>query len=196
MLNHIQNWFHRSAQTQARFLEKYGDSLAEVANIIADSFSNGGKLLIFGNGGSAADAQHVAAEFVNRFLIERPPLPAIALSTDTSVLTSIANDYSYDEIFSKQIKALGRSGDVAFGISTSGRSPNVVTAIQEARSRGLTTIGLAGRDGGDLAREADLALVVEEDMTPHIQEAHLIIEHIICDLVDSLLFTTPGGSVD
>ena len=193
MIDRIERWFEKSGSVQRSFLEQDGPRLLQAAEMIADSFSHGGRLLIFGNGGSAADAQHMAAEFVNRFKIERPPLPALALTTDTSVLTSIANDYSFDSVFVKQIKALSSQGDVALGISTSGNSKNVVSAIQEARVRGLTTLALAGAGGGQLAGEAELALIVPSHDTPIIQEVHLMAEHLICDLVDAILFPEPGA---
>ena len=192
MLDLIRKWFQESAKLQLRFVEEQAENLQAAAGMMVESFTNGGKVIIFGNGGSAADAQHMAAEFVNKFRIERPPLPALALTTDTSILTSIANDYSFDEVFVKQIKALGRAGDVALAISTSGRSPNVLAGVREARSRGLTTIGLTGGDGGPLAREVDLALVVFGESTPQVQEVHLMIEHVLCELVDELLFLAPG----
>jgi D-sedoheptulose 7-phosphate isomerase len=155
---------------------------------IVDSMKSEGKLLIFGNGGSAADAQHLAAEFVNRFLIDRPPLPAIALTTDSSILTSVGNDFSFEDIFVKQIQALGKRGDIALGISTSGNSLNVITAISEAKKLGLRTAVLTGGSGGKLADLADLALNVPSDRTPHIQEAHIWIEHLLCQLVDETMF--------
>lgn len=193
MISMIQQWAAESNSALERFVEFHGHDLVVAAETIAACFERGGKLLLFGNGGSAADAQHVAAEFVNRFLIERPPLPALALTVDTSVLTSIGNDYSFDDIFVKQIKALGVSGDVALAISTSGQSPNVINAVKEAKARGLYTIGLAGKDGGALAQEVDLPLVVPSEKTPHIQEVHLAAEHILCDLVDNILFIQPGS---
>jgi D-sedoheptulose 7-phosphate isomerase len=143
---------------------------------------------MFGNGGSAADAQHIAAEFVNRFQVERPPLAALALTTDTSVLTSIANDYTFTEVFAKQVRALGRPGDVAWGISTSGSSPNVVAALEAARELGLKTLALSGGEGGPVAARAELAIIVPSRNTPRIQEAHITVEHVLCDLVDFLLF--------
>ncbi|MFZ0614370.1 MAG: D-sedoheptulose 7-phosphate isomerase [Desulfobacterales bacterium] len=154
---------------------------------LADCLAAGGKVLIFGNGGSAADAQHIAAEFVNRFSIERPPLAAIALTTDTSILTSIANDYCFDDIFSKQLDALGRKGDVAWGISTSGNSANVLKAIATAGEKKMATIAMTGR-GGRLAAMADVSLTVTSDATARIQETHLIMAHILCELVERLLF--------
>ncbi|MFZ0240625.1 MAG: D-sedoheptulose 7-phosphate isomerase [Desulfobacterales bacterium] len=154
---------------------------------LAECLAAGGKVLVFGNGGSAADAQHVAAEFVNRFSIERPPLAAIALTTDTSILTSIANDYRFDEVFSKQVQALGRKGDVAWGISTSGNSVNVLKAMATAGEKKMATIAMTGR-GGRLAAMADVSLTVASDSTARIQETHLIMAHILCELVERLLF--------
>jgi len=163
------------------------DLIIKGADMLAKCIASGHKVLIFGNGGSAADAQHIAAEFVNRFKIERPPLAAIALTCDTSIITSIGNDYNFDEIFSKQIKALGNKDDIAIGLSTSGNSKNVIEAINTAKIIGLFTIGITGR-GGKLASCADLALPVESDVTARIQETHNIIGHILCELVDRILF--------
>jgi len=163
------------------------DIIIEGADMLAKCITSGHKILIFGNGGSAADAQHIAAEFVNRFKIERPPLAAIALTCDTSIITSIGNDYDFDEIFSKQIKAIGNKDDIAIGISTSGNSKNVIKAINTAKKMGLFTIGMAGRSG-KLASCADLVLPVESDVTARIQETHSITLHILCDLVDRILF--------
>jgi D-sedoheptulose 7-phosphate isomerase len=165
--------------------------IVSAATAIAEAFKAGGKLLLFGNGGSAADAQHIAAEFMNRFLIERPPLPAIALTTDTSVLTSIANDYTFDEIFSKQVKALGKKRDVALGITTSGSSGNVLKALRAAKKLGMTTIALTG-EGGKAASLADIALQIPSRSTPRIQEAHIAVGHILCDLTDTILFKDVG----
>jgi D-sedoheptulose 7-phosphate isomerase len=163
------------------------DLIIKGADMLAQCIASGHKILIFGNGGSAADAQHIAAEFVNRFKIERPPLAAAALTCDTSIITSIGNDYSFDEIFSKQIEALGNKDDIAMGISTSGNSKNVIKAINTAKKIGLFTIGITGR-GGKLASCADLALPVESDVTARIQETQNIIGHILCELVDRILF--------
>jgi D-sedoheptulose 7-phosphate isomerase len=163
------------------------DLMISAADTISDSISSGHKVLIFGNGGSAADAQHIAAEFVNRFRIERPPLAALALTTDTSVLTSIGNDYSFDDVFSKQVLALGSKADVAIGISTSGNSKNVVKAVEAAKEKGLFTIGFTGR-GGKLASIADMVFAVESDVTARIQEVHITLGHILCELVDRKLF--------
>lgn len=147
---------------------------------LVQSLRNGGKILLCGNGGSAADSQHIAAELTGRFIKERPPLAAIALSTDTSALTCIGNDYSFAEIFSRQVRALGRVGDCLIAISTSGNSVNVLKAVADAKALGICTIGLSGRDGGTLAREADICIVVPSAVTARIQEAHILIGHTIC----------------
>ncbi|HLC18265.1 MAG TPA: D-sedoheptulose 7-phosphate isomerase [Thermodesulfobacteriota bacterium] len=162
--------------------------ISESALLIAESFKAGGKLIIIGNGGSAADAQHLAAEFVNRFEIERPPLPALSLTTDTSNLTSIGNDYSFEEVFSKQIRALGKSSDVLLAISTSGNSPNVVRAADTARAMEMKVIALTGKDGGALKERADVVLSVESTRTSRVQEVHITVGHILCELVDYILF--------
>ncbi len=162
-------------------------TLIRCADLLAACLSSGHKILIFGNGGSAADAQHIAAEFVNRFRVERPPLGAMALTTDTSILTSIGNDYTFDHIFSRQVMALGRKDDVAWGISTSGNSKNVLEGIEAARSLGLLTLGMTGR-GGALVQCSDLCLRVPSDTTARIQESHITLAHILCDLVDRILF--------
>jgi len=159
-------------------------AVTEAAAAIFEALGQGGRLLTFGNGGSAADAQHVAAEFVGRFLRERPSLSAVALSTDTSVLTSIANDYSFDQVFARQIEALGRHGDVAFGISTSGRSANVIAGFTAARARGLKTIALTGADGGAVGSLVDIHINVPSTSTPRVQEVHRTLLHVICDLVE------------
>ena len=162
-------------------------NIIKATDMLTACMTAGGKVLLFGNGGSAADAQHLAAEFVNRFQIDRPPLAAIALTTDTSVLTSIGNDHHFDEIFSKQIKALGKKEDIAWGLSTSGNSPNVVKAVKSARKLGMATIGMTGR-GGELAQCADLVLSVESDTTARVQETHITLGHIICDLLERKLY--------
>jgi D-sedoheptulose 7-phosphate isomerase len=179
-----------SIAAKEAFAATQQDKLLTLVEWVVASIRQGGKLLIFGNGGSAADAQHLAAEFVNRFLIDRPPLPAIALTTDSSIITSIGNDFSFDDIFTKQIQALGKKGDIALGISTSGNSPNVLNAVAEAKKLELRTAVLTGGSGGKLAALADLALNVPSDRTPHIQETHLWIEHLLCQLVDETLFGT------
>jgi phosphoheptose isomerase len=165
-------------------LETAAPSVGAAAGAIAEALRAGRKLLLFGNGGSASDAQHVAAEFVGRFQRERQALAAIALTTDTSVLTSIGNDYAFDRVFARQIEALGQAGDVAFGISTSGASPNVVAALDAARARGLTTVALTGKDGGAVGRAAAIHLNVPSASTARVQEVHRTLLHVICDLVE------------
>ena len=155
------------------------------AQAIAEALRAGGKLLVFGNGGSAADAQHLSAELVGRFQKERAALPAIALTVDTSILTSVANDYSYKQVFVRQIEALGQPGDVAFGISTSGESPNVLLALQAARARGLKTIALTGRDGGTIGPAAEIHVNVPDQSAARVQEVHRTILHVMCEVIES-----------
>ena len=162
------------------------DRILDAGRLLAETFTAGRKVLIFGNGGSAADAQHIAAEFMNRFQVERPPLAAIALTTDTSVLTSIGNDYHFDEIFEKQVRGLGRKGDVAWGISTSGSSKNVVRAMEAAKELGLHTLAMTG-EGGVLPSMCDLTLAVPSKVTARIQETHITLGHLLCDIVDRTL---------
>ena len=187
MKNIIFNTLQETAKIKERFINDHVDRIQHGADKLATCIASGHKILIFGNGGSAADAQHIAAEFVNRFQIERPPLAALALTTDTSVITSIGNDYSFDDIFYKQVKALGTKGDIAVGISTSGNSQNVVKAILAAKDIGMLSIGLTG-SGGRLAECADMVFSVKTDITARIQEAHILLGHIWCDLVDRILF--------
>ena len=177
-----------SVKVKENFIHKNVSNLIFLAERIALAFTSDQKLMICGNGGSASDAQHIAAEFVNRYVLERPPLPAIALTTDTSIITSIANDYSFKEIFSKQIKALGAEGDILLALSTSGNSANVNVAVNTSRKLGIFTFGLTGGDGGELAGLVDMALVVESHTTARIQEAHILAGHITCQLVDHILF--------
>lgn len=187
MKNTIFSILAKSIQVKEKAIKNNAESLVACANEIVKSLSSGGKVLLFGNGGSAADAQHVAAEFVNRFMIERNPLAAVALTTDSSIITSIGNDYSFDQIFSKQVQALGKKGDVAVGISTSGNSRNVIQAIEVAKKSGMFTIGMTGL-GGSLKECVDVLLSVESDVTARIQETHITMAHILCDLVDRILF--------
>jgi D-sedoheptulose 7-phosphate isomerase len=197
MTNAIRRAFQESIAAKNQFLNENLATLVAVVDLIAARLLAGNKLLFFGNGGSAADAQHLACEFVNRFMLERPPLPAIALSTDTSILTSIGNDYGFVEVFAKQVKALGREGDVAVALSTSGNSPNVLRAVEVCKKRGLATIGLTGGDGGKLARLVDHHLCVSgSKLTPRIQETHIVTGHVICEMVDRKLFgREPGKGV-
>ena len=177
-----------SIKVKQESIETNANKLEQCAQTMAECLTSGHKILIFGNGGSAADAQHIAAEFVNRFQIERPPLAAIALTTDTSIITSIGNDYDYNEIFSKQIKAIGKKYDIAWGISTSGNSANVVDALRVAKEMTLTTIGMTGEGGGKTAEYSDILLPAHSRITARIQETHITMGHILCDLVDRILF--------
>lgn len=171
-----------------RFVLNEGQKLVNGVKMILNALSAGNKVLIFGNGGSAADAQHMAAEFVNRFKKDRQPMAALALTTDTSVITSIGNDYSFDDIFERQVTALGCAGDVAIGISTSGESLNVIKGIQKAKMMNIKTIGLSGNKGGNLKELSDICLVVECSDTAMIQEVHLFAEHMICEFVEQIFF--------
>ncbi|MDL1968943.1 MAG: D-sedoheptulose 7-phosphate isomerase [Deltaproteobacteria bacterium] len=187
MKNVILNILQQSIEVKDRFIKNNIDLIIKSADMIAMNIASGHKILVFGNGGSAADAQHIAAEFVNRFQIERPPLPAIALTTDTSIITSIGNDYHFDEIFARQVRALGKKDDIAIGISTSGNSKNVIKAINTAKNMELLTIGITGNNG-KLAECADLAFSVESSITARIQETHITLGHILCELVERILF--------
>ncbi len=188
----IRTALHQSIQVKQTFLEGPLDSIAGVVEALEQAFRTGHKVLLFGNGGSAADAQHIAAEFVNRFFKRRPPLAAVALTTDTSVLTSIGNDDSFDEIFARQIRALGVPGDIAWGITTSGRSPNVVRGLQEARAMGLVTVGMTGGSGEETGGIVHHRIHVKHSAVPRVQEMHITIGHIICELVEEILFPDPS----
>ena len=188
MENIILKRFKESIEVKNRFLKENLPRLIEVVKLISQTFEAGNKVFFFGNGGSAADAQHLAAEFVNRYVIDRPSLPAIALTTDTSILTSIANDAAFTEVFARQIRALGKEGDVAIGISTSGTSSNVIRAFEVSKEMGIKTVALTGNDGGIIGKIADFSLVVSSTSTPRIQEAHILIGHIICEMVEHQLF--------
>lgn len=193
----IRRTFAESIRAKEQFLAEHETTLIRVARLMADTINQGHKILLLGNGGSAADAQHIAAEFVNRFLVERRPLPAIALTTDTSTLTSIGNDYSFEEIFSKQIEALGQAGDVAIAISTSGNSPNVLRAVEACGRVGLFVVGLTGGDGGALRDQVDFLLNVSQTReTARVQECHILAMHVLCDLIDRQLFPEGYASGD
>ena len=187
-LERIKQIASESIETKRAFFESHSARVVEAAYLIVGSIKAGGKLLVLGNGGSAADAQHIAAELVNRLTGDRPPIAAIALTTDTSILTSIGNDSSFDEVFERQVRALGRAGDVVLAISTSGNSPNVVRAVSAARGLNLRTIGMTGRGGGKLASMVDVALIVDAESTQRIQETHITIGHILCELIEESLF--------
>jgi len=184
----IAQFVAESIRVKSEFFQAQASLVAETSRKIADALRKHQKILLFGNGGSAADAQHIAAEFVGRFLPDRRALPAISLATDTSALTALGNDYGFNTVFSRQVEALGNAGDVAIGISTSGNSPNVVEAMDAARKKGLLTIGFTGQDGGEMNGRADVLFRVPSRMTPRIQETHITLGHVLCELVDRDLF--------
>nr|WP_284454955.1 phosphoheptose isomerase [Alloalcanivorax xenomutans] len=190
-VDRIRQLFAESLETKAKAGEVLPEVIAMAGQVMVECLLNGGKILSCGNGGSAGDAQHFSSELLNRFEMERPALPAVALTTDSSTLTSIANDYSYNEIFSKQVRALGNGGDVLLAISTSGNSANVIQAIQAAHDREMTVVALTGRDGGGMASlllPEDVEIRVPSKITARIQEVHLLVIHCLCDLIDSQLF--------
>jgi D-sedoheptulose 7-phosphate isomerase len=176
-----------SARLKERVARELSGEIRRAGEALVETLRGGGKILFFGNGGSAADAQHLAAELTGRFARERPPLSAVALSTDTSALTAIGNDYGFEHVFERQVRALGRAGDAAVGLSTSGKSPNVLRAMEAARELGLRTIALSGRDGGALAKLAEISIVIPSDSTARIQECHITIGHILCEYIDTAL---------
>jgi D-sedoheptulose 7-phosphate isomerase len=177
-----------SARLKREFFEARADEILAAGRIMAEALGAGKKLFVFGNGGSAADAQHFAAELVNRFRFDRPGLPAIALTTDTSILTSIANDSDFEQIFSRQLEALAAEGDIVVAISTSGNSANVLRGVEAARSRGAAIVGLTGRDGGRLASMVDLCLTVPHRETSRVQEVHGLLIHVFCEMIEDSLF--------
>ena len=184
----IENILQESLKVKEKFIKECSEDLITLAKKIVSSFISDRKLMLCGNGGSAADAQHIAAEFVNRFEMERPPLPAISLSTDTSIITCIGNDYSFNDIFTKQIKAIGLEGDILLAISTSGNSQNIISAAETAMDMGIYVAGFAGGKGGKLKEVCDLCLTVPSETTARIQESHILAGHIVCKLVDYILF--------
>jgi D-sedoheptulose 7-phosphate isomerase len=178
----------KGAAAREQFFAESASKVVDLARSLALCLARGGKLMFCGNGGSAADAQHLAAEFVNRFLMERPPLPALALTTDSSILTAIGNDYGFEQVFAKQVAALGKPGDVLIAISTSGNSANLLAALRVARDRGLATVGLLGKGGGEMLPLCDQVLLAPSDSTPIIQEVQIAAGHLLCQLVDYFLF--------
>lgn len=184
MKDKITDLIKQSIRTKEELLVSTVIDIEKAAKAVIDSLKGGGKLLVFGNGGSAADSQHIAAELVGRFKKERKALAAIALTANTSILTAIANDYGYDVVFSRQIEALARRGDVCLGISTSGNSENVIAALAKAKEIGCRTIGLVGSDGGKMKNECNIVIAVNSKDTPRVQECHILIGHIICELVE------------
>jgi len=187
MSQRIRRRFEESAETKLKFVAEHADRIRQVADLLAETFRQGRKVLLFGNGGSAMDASHLAAEFVGRYRRERAPLAAIALSADQAALTCIANDYGFSEVFARQVQALGRKGDVAIGLSTSGKSPNVLKGLQAARAQGLATVGFTGANGRQLAELVDHAFVVPSTEVARIQETHITLGHVLCELVDEAL---------
>jgi D-sedoheptulose 7-phosphate isomerase len=183
--------FKESVEIKKLFVESHTEVIADVSKMIAGAFNEGKKLILFGNGGSSTDASHIAAEFVNRFQMERPPLPAIALNTDMAVITAIGNDYGFSEVFSKQLKALANEGDVVIAISTSGTSKNVIKALEVARRKKLKTIAFTGAKGKKMSSAADYAFVVPSEITARIQEVHITLGHVLCQMVEEILFEAP-----
>lgn len=184
----VETYAQEGVLVRSEFFQENRDTLIDIARSIAVRFIHGGKLILCGNGGSAADAQHLAAEFVCRFQMERPPLPALALTTDTSVLTAISNDYAFDQIFSKQVKALASDHDILLALSTSGNSANILEALQVVKEKDVMTIGLTGNGGGKMAQLCEYLLQVRHEKTPIIQEIHIAAGHMLCSLVDFFLF--------
>ncbi len=187
-LQNIRDQLDASAQIKETIRDRYSETILKTVELMISCYKNGGKLLICGNGGSAADSQHFAAEMVGRLVKDRDPLPAIALTTDTSILTAIGNDYSYDVVFRKQVEALGTTGDVLVCMSTSGNSENVAQAILAAKEKNIHTVALLGKDGGKIAAMADYAIVVPSNISQRIQEGHITIIHIWCEIIESTLF--------
>jgi len=190
MINYIKDQIQASIDTKQNILKDKNlmETIAQVGRECVSLYKSGKKTLLAGNGGSAADAQHIAAELVGRYGFDRPSIPSIALTTDTSNLTAIGNDYGYDKVFSRQMEGMGSEGDLFIGISTSGNSVNIVNAINVAKAKGVKTVALVGRDGGEMARIADYAIIVPSNATPRIQESHILIGHMICDIIEKELF--------
>ncbi|QFR42837.1 D-sedoheptulose 7-phosphate isomerase [Sulfurimonas sp. CVO] len=190
MKNYIKDQIKKSFETKQAIYqnEELLNKIVEVCKLCVELYKGKNKTILAGNGGSAADAQHIAAELVGRYGFDRPSIPSLALTTDTSCLTAIGNDYGYDKIFSRQLEGMGQSGDIFIGISTSGNSKNIINAFEVAKEKGIKTIALVGRDGGEMAKIADIALVIPSDSTPRIQESHILIGHIICDIIEKETF--------
>ena len=184
----IEHFVTESLRVKSEFFQNNATLIADTAEKMAQALRDGRKILLFGNGGSAADAQHIAAEFIGRFIPDRMPLAALSLATDPSALTSLGNDYGYNAVFSRQVQALGNTGDIAIGISTSGNSPNVLEAMDVARTKGLLTIGFTGESGGKMNGRTDVLFRVPSGMTPRIQETHITLGHVLCELIDRELF--------
>jgi D-sedoheptulose 7-phosphate isomerase len=183
--------FKESVSVKEKFIQEHLDTVIEVSKAIASAFNEGNKLILFGNGGSSTDASHIAAEFVNRFKRERPGLPAIALNTDMAVITSIANDYDYSEIFSRQLKSLAVEGDIVVAITTSGHSSNILKAMEVARKKKLRSVLFTGAKGEKIAAKSTFSFVVPSENTPRIQETHITLGHVLCLMVEEILFEEP-----
>ena len=196
MKQYLYNEISASIETKQKILndEALLETIQKTAEACVDVYRQGKKTILAGNGGSAADAQHIAAELVGRYGFDRPSIPSLALTTDTSNLTAIGNDYGYDRVFSRQLEGMGVEGDLFFGISTSGNSQNIVNAFESAKAKGITTVALVGRDGGKMATMADIAIIVPSNATPRIQESHILIGHIICDVIEKELFGDGVGA--
>ncbi|HUH42124.1 MAG TPA: D-sedoheptulose 7-phosphate isomerase [Sulfurimonas sp.] len=190
MKKYIKDQIKKSFETKQAIYENENliNKIEEVSKLCVALYKGDKKTILAGNGGSAADAQHIAAELVGRYGFDRPSIPSLALTTDTSCLTAIGNDYGYDYVFSRQLEGMGQEGDIFIGISTSGNSKNIINAFISAKKKGITTVALVGRDGGEMAKMADIALVVPSDSTPRIQESHILIGHIICDIIEKEIF--------
>ena len=190
MKDYVKDQIKKSYETKQAIYqnEELLKKIVEVCRLCVELYRGKNKTILAGNGGSAADAQHIAAELVGRYGFDRPSIPSLALTTDTSNLTAIGNDYGYDKVFSRQLEGMGQEGDIFFGISTSGNSKNIINAFEVAKQKGIKTIALVGRDGGEMAKMADIALVVPSDSTPRIQESHILIGHIICDIIEKEIF--------
>lgn len=196
MKQYLHDEIAASIETKKKILgdEALLGEIERAATACVEAYRRGNKTLLAGNGGSAADAQHIAAELVGRYGFDRPSIPSLALTTDTSNLTAIGNDYGYDKVFSRQLEGMGAEGDVFFGISTSGNSENVLNAFESAKAKGIITVALVGKDGGKMAQMADIAIVVPSNATPRIQESHILIGHIICDVIEKELFGDGVGA--
>ncbi len=190
MKNYIKDQIKKSYETKQAVYENDNliNKIEQVSKLCVELYKGKNKTILAGNGGSAADAQHIAAELVGRYGFDRPSIPSLALTTDTSCLTAIGNDYGYDKVFSRQLEGMGQEGDLFIGISTSGNSKNIINAFEVAKQKNITTVALVGRDGGEMAKMADIALVVPSNSTPRIQESHILIGHIICDIIEKEIF--------
>jgi D-sedoheptulose 7-phosphate isomerase len=196
MKEYIKDQIKKSYETKQAIYQNEAllDAIAAVARECVALYKTDKKTILAGNGGSAADAQHIAAELVGRYGFDRPSIPSLALTTDTSNLTAIGNDYGYDQVFSRQLEGMGQCGDIFIGISTSGNSTNIVKAFESAKKKGIKTVALVGRDGGLMAKMADMSIVVPSDSTPRIQESHILIGHILCDIIEKEIFADGVGN--